>query len=282
VTYYPLVHLGEGLAGRVSAGAGDAVLWIHGYALDSSSWSELWDLLPEWRHIGVDLPGHGHSLPFREGEALPSLAARLLAVARERRACHVVALSFGTVVALQMAIQVPGAFSTVVLGSPLMEDGANDEPFWKRYRELANMHRMAGHGEHLRGRLMLAPPSPFEGAAARPELWARLWEIVGRHGFWDLPDAALIRLGSGLQSEVSLHGIESAVLMVEGDRERPAARRHAERLGRALRSCRSVHLPGAGAHSLLEAPRTAATAIDGHLRAHSAARGESVAPGHGR
>jgi pimeloyl-ACP methyl ester carboxylesterase len=280
MTYYPLVSLGDGLAARVSAGGGECVLWIHGYALDSTSWSELWDLLPGWRHIGLDLPGHGQSLPIPAGEELPSLAQRLVTLARERQVRHLVALSFGTLVALQMAIEVPDAFGTLVLGSPLAEYGANDELFWKRYREMVNMYMLAGHGDHLRGRLMLVEPSPFEGIAARADLWQRLWQIVGRHGFWDLKDAALVRLGA-LQSDVQLRSIESPVLIVVGERERPAAKRHVERLSRALRSCRFMHVLGAGGHSLLEAPETTAAAIDSHLRAHAHGRAEPAASGGG-
>ncbi len=274
MTYYPLINLGDGLAGRVSASGGEPVLWIHGYALDSSSWSELWDLLPGWRHIGVDLPGHGHSLPLPPGEELPSLGRRLGTLALARNVRHVVGLSFGTLVALQMAIEFPTAFATLVLGSPLAEHGANDELFWKRYRELVTMYRMAGHGEHLRGRLMLVEPSVFEGAAAQPGLWPRLWDIVGRHAFWDLEDAALIRLGNRLQSDVHLHSIESAVLLVRGDREGAAAGRHAERLSRALRNRRCVHVLGAGAHSLLEAPGISAAAIDDILRSDARDRAD--------
>ena len=279
MTYYPLVSLGDGLVARISPGRGEHVLWIHGYALDSSSWSELWDLLPRWRHIGVDLPGHGQSLPLPSDEELPSLARRLGHLAHKRQVRHLVALSFGTLVALQMAIELPDAFATLVLGSPLAEYGANDELFWKRYRELVNMYMMGGHGEHLRGRLMLVEPSPFEGVADRPDLWRRLWDIVGRHGFWDLKDAALIRLGNHMQSDVHLHRIESSVLLVAGKRERPAARRHAERLSRTLRRCRSVHVLEASGHSLLEAPETTAAAIDGHLRAHAGGLADPAAPG---
>jgi pimeloyl-ACP methyl ester carboxylesterase len=281
MTYYPLVSLGDGLAGRMSSGSGDAVLWVHGYALESSSWSELWDLLPRWRHVGVDLPGHGQSLPLSSGEDLPSLGRRLADLARQQDVRHLVALSFGALVALQMAIEAPGAFATLVLGSPLPEHGANDELFWKRYREMANMYMMAGHGEHLRGRLMLVEPSPFEGMAERPDLWPRLWDMVGRHAFWDLKDAALVRLGSHVQSDVRLHGIEADVLLVVGERERPAARRHAERLSRALRSCRSMHVLGAGGLSLLEAPETTAAAIDSHLRGHGRGLAAPVPAGGG-
>jgi pimeloyl-ACP methyl ester carboxylesterase len=31
------------------AGRGPAVLWIHGYTMDSSVWAELWERLPGWR-----------------------------------------------------------------------------------------------------------------------------------------------------------------------------------------------------------------------------------------
>jgi pimeloyl-ACP methyl ester carboxylesterase len=275
MTYYPIVNVAEGLAARTSSGTGERVMWIHPYALDSSCWGELWDLLPGWHHIGIDLPGHGLSLPLDAKDELPNLARRLAGVAIEREVRHVVGLSFGTIVALQMAIEFPTAFASLVLGSPLVGDGANDELFWKRYREMANMYRMAGHGDHLRGRLMLVEPSPFEGVQGRKELWDRMWGIVGKHPFWDLKDAALQRLGAYPQSDVKLRGIESAVLLVVGEKERAASKRHAERLSRTLRDTRSLHILGASAHSLLESPDSAAAAIESHLRANAQDRSPS-------
>ena len=268
MTYYPLVNLGDGLAARRSGGEGEGVLWLHPYALDSSCFSKLWDRLPAWRHVAVDLPGHGLSLPLSPDADLAGVAGRLVALAEAEGLRHVVALSFGTLVALQMAIQAPGAFATLVLGSPLVGEGANDELFWKRYREMVNMYQMAGHGDFLRGRLMLVEPSPFGSAAGQPELWQRLWEIVGRHSFADLKDAALVRLGSYPQSDVSLHRIGSSVLLVIGEGEAAASRRYADRLSRVLPDCRSLHVLGTGAHGLIERPEQAATAIQAHLRSH--------------
>jgi pimeloyl-ACP methyl ester carboxylesterase len=277
VTYYPLVNLAEGLAGRMSSGRGEGVLWIHGYALDSSSWSELWDLLPDFHHVALDLPGHGQSLPLPWRDDLPMLAGRLATLAREHGVRHLVGLSFGATLALQMAVEAPGAFATLVLGSPLPEQGAEGELFWTRYRELVTMYRMAGHGAHLRGRLMLVEPSPFEGVAGRPDLWRRLWDIVGRHGFWDLRDTALLRFDARRAPDESLRRIESSVLLVSGDQERAEARGHAERLARALPSCRSIQALGAGGHSLLEAPEFVAAAIAAHVRAGAG----RMAPGSG-
>jgi pimeloyl-ACP methyl ester carboxylesterase len=269
MTYHPLFSLGEGLAGRMSPGGRERVLWIHGYALDSSSWSELWDLLPGWQHMGVDLPGHGHSLPLRPQEELPSLARRLAELAIKHEVRHVVGLGLGTLVVLQMAVEFPTAFATLTLGSPLTEPGTGGELFWERYRELVSMYRMAGHGDYLRGRLMVVEPSVFEGVAGRPRLWQRLWGIVGRHGFWDLPDAAGLRLGEHQQSEASLASIESSVLLVQGEREGVAARLRSERLSRTLRMCHCLQVPGAGAHSLLEAPEVMAPVLDELFASHA-------------
>jgi pimeloyl-ACP methyl ester carboxylesterase len=271
VTYYPVINLGNGLAARESAGQGEGVLWIHAYALDSSSWSELWDLLPGWRHLGVDLPAHGLSLPVMPDVDLPRFARQLADLARQRSLRHVVSLGFGTLVALAVAMEAPEAIATLVLGSPLVEYGANDEPFWKRHCEMINMYLMAGHGDHLRGRLMLAKPSSFDAAAGRPELWQRLWEVVGRHSFHDLLDRSVLRLGSHPLSDVRLHGIRATTLLVLGDQERATGKRHAERLSRVIRDARSLHFLGAGAHSLIERPDQAAVAIEAHLKSRALA-----------
>ena len=70
-----------GLALREQPGAGEAVLWLHGYTMDSRIWEEAWALLPGPRHLGLDLPGHGGSPPA-PGLDLPALGRRVAEVAR--------------------------------------------------------------------------------------------------------------------------------------------------------------------------------------------------------
>ena len=265
MAYYPLVNLGDGLAGRVAPGPGERVLWIHGYALDSRSWGELWDLLPDLHHVGVDLPGHGRSLPLPNGQELPELACRIARQALSHGVRHVVALSVGTLVALRMAMDHPGTFASLVLGSPVPPSTAAGEPFWRRYRELANMHRMAGHGEHLRGRLMVVEPSLFSGARERPALWDRLFKIVGEHPFWDLSDASLVRLARRCETAAQLKGVAAPTLVVAGEKDAPSGRRRAARLARGLPRCERLALPGVSRLSLLEAPEAAARAIGSHV-----------------
>jgi len=263
--YDPILNVGDGLAAR-SRGEGEGVMWVHPYALDSSCWTELWDLMPGWRHVAVDLPGHGLSLPVSPTADLAAVARQLNAVAARYEVRHLVGLSFGTFVALQMALEAKPEYATLALGSPLIEHGTNDELFWKRYREMVTMYMMAGHGDHLRGRLTLVEPSLFEGLMAREEIRQKIYDIVGRHSFADLAYAGIQRWGSHPQSDVGLHRLRSSVLLIEGGSDGVASKRYAQRLARTFRDCHSVELAGAGAHSLLEQPERAAAAVDAHLR----------------
>src|SRR4051794_36716306 len=139
-----LVNLGDGFAGHIAHGSGEPVPWIHGYTLDSSSWLPLWSLLPDWQHIGVDLPGHGSSVPLGPSESLPSLARRIAAIAFRHRVRHCVALSFGTRVAIQLAIEYPEAFDTIVLGAPALGGGPEEPDVAARYNELTAMYQRRG------------------------------------------------------------------------------------------------------------------------------------------
>src|SRR5438045_228866 len=102
-----LSTVANGLLARSVSGPGPRVLWIHGYTMSSEIWEDLWLRLPKWSHIGIDLPGHGASRPPREPQTLPELARMLGCMAAEQRVEHVVGLSFGAIVALQIAIELP-------------------------------------------------------------------------------------------------------------------------------------------------------------------------------
>lgn len=272
-----LVKFSEGLAARIAPGPGDVVLWIHGYTLDSSSWIPLWRLLPRWSHVGIDLPGHGVSLPFAVDEDLPALARRIGRLALERDVKHVVALSFGTLLALQLGIEFPTAFSSIVLASPALGGGPRDDDVARRYRELMELHRTLGFGPHLRERWMQSPPDVFKGAARRPELWRQLWRLVGRHPWWELGDDAYLRLNRHPQSAADLQRVRAAILLVVGEHELPVFKRCAEIIRRAAPRCRRVYLPDVGHLSLLEDPERAHTIVEEHLLASLAPAREAPA-----
>ncbi len=261
-----LVHFGKDLAARVSPGSGESVLWLHGYTLDSSSWSGLWDLLPEWSHIGLDLPGHGASLPLAEKDDLPALARYMGRVALERQVQHIVALSFGTVVGLQIVIEYPQAFRTLTLGAPAVGGGPQDVEVGTRYQELSDIYGRHGFTPELRERWMQSPPNIFKGAEQSPELWERLRRIVGRHPWWELEDGSYFRLSNHSQTKDELQKVEASTLVLVGDNELSPFKRCAEMIRRSIPGCRRRYIPGVGHLCMLEAEAEVAPLLAEHWR----------------
>jgi pimeloyl-ACP methyl ester carboxylesterase len=259
----------DGLAVHERPGEGDAILWLHGYTLDSSSWQEIWARLPGWRHIGVDLPGHGSSRPLHERDDLRSLAASLGRLIREQRVRHVVALSFGTVVGLQVAIDHPSTLASLTLAAPALAGGPQDPDVELLYGRLAEEYHARGPGPHLRRLWMGEPPFLFEGARRHPERWQALCALIDRHRWLELEDGAMQRLRSPEQRERDLRPITAATLVLLGERELPVFRRCAEIIRRSIPGAQREYLPDVGHLCLLEAPELAGSRLEVHLRAHA-------------
>lgn len=248
-------------------GDGPAVLWIHGYTMDGSVWEPLWSLLPGWRHVGVDLPGHGRSRPLRPGTSLPALAAELAGLARAERATLVVAESIGSMVALQLAIDHPGDVRGLIVGSPTIA-GAPAEPGTAgRYRTLSGLARMGVDGERLADVWMAAPPDIFRGTERHPELRARLRTIVARHSWRELRDGAMSGLSRHRHTVDDLRGIRARTLVVMGEQDMPTFRAGSVLLRDSVPGCRVVTVPDAGHLCMIERPAAVAPAIGAHLSA---------------
>ena len=246
-------------------GSGPAVLWIHGYTMDSSTWQPLWDLLPGRRHIGVDLPGHGGSGPFEPGLTLPRLADRLADTARAVGARQLVALSFGSTGALQLAIQEPDLIDRLVIAAPTPAGTANEPSAKRRYQQLALLHRLTGPGEHLADLWMQSPPDIFRGTERHPELRRRLRATVARHPWSELGSGAMDTLTSHRHTRAELRRITARTLAVVGAQDMPAFVSNAELLSDTLPDCRTLTVPDAGHLPLLERPEAVAAAIAEHL-----------------
>jgi pimeloyl-ACP methyl ester carboxylesterase len=234
------------------SGSGPAVLWIHGYTMDSSLWAELWDLLPGFRHIGVDLPGHGASAPVPAGMTLPELTAVLAAIAEQADARRVVALSFGTIMALQLAIDFPGQVERLVVGAPAISGRPAEPGIAERYRALALLSRFTGPGERMTDLWMSAPPDIFRGTERQPQLRERIRSVIVRHSWAELANGRFRTLTGHVQETADLSRITADTLVVIGDEDMPAYHGHARTLGSVVPRCRLHRLPGAGHLCLLE------------------------------
>lgn len=255
-------QLPEGLAGRVRTGPGPPVLWLHGYTMDSRVWEELWDELPDWEHVGVDLPGHGASPALDTGD-LPALGRRIARLARAVGARRLVALSFGTLLALQAAMEDADAFDSVTLAAPALAGGPEDPAARIRYLQLAELYRLYGPGEHMTSLWLQSPPHIFSCLRAFPGRFERVSEVVAEHGWCELGDPRTQGLGAHPHEPGDLARITASVLLLRGELELPAFVRCATIIRDAVPGAREVVLPGLGHLPLLEDPG----AVAGELRA---------------
>ncbi|MFC4056745.1 alpha/beta fold hydrolase [Planomonospora corallina] len=245
----------------VESGSGPAVLWVHGYTMDSTLWEPLWRLLPGWRHIGVDLPGHGGSEPLRPGTTLPALAARLAGLAAAEGAERVVGLSFGSCVALQMALEAPETVRHLVLAAPTLGGAPPDPAARRRYIELMTLRRAGGTGEQMTGLWMASPPDIFRGAAAHPELLARLRTVIGGHSWAELDTGAMAALTAHRHPPEDLARIGARTTVVIGDSDMPTFVDNARTLHRVVNKCRIWTIPNSGHLPLLEHPEMSVNAL---------------------
>jgi pimeloyl-ACP methyl ester carboxylesterase len=263
------IQLGQGIAARIAPGDGEKILWIHGYTIDSGVWGHLWRLLPEWHHIGIDLPGHGASDPWPPNPTLPDLARLIGSLAIEQRVQHVVALSFGTVIALQVIMEFPGAFASLTLGAPAIGGGPQEASVGDRYKELFQVYMRYGPGPKMTELWMKFPPNIFKGASAHPKLWQELIAVLNRHSWAELRTGAMRYLPYHTHTTDMLQQVETPTLVLVGEEEMKPFKETAVILQNHLPHCETVHLPQAGHLCMLEVPDPAAKFIAKHLRTHA-------------
>ncbi len=260
------VRLADGLAGRIQPGDGSKVLWIHGYTLDSSSWTEMWRRLPGWHHIGLDLPGHGASAPIGPGDDLRALGRKVADLCLEQDIRHIVALSFGTVTATQVLIEEPDHLWSVVLGAPTLAGGPSDPEVGATYTRLHQLYRRSSSARELAATWMSC--IAWEGIDRQPALREQLGRLVENHRWAELKDWLILRLLQPAQREEDLRGIRTPLLILIGDRDLPAFHECAAILQRTVVRCERVTLSDTHHLCMLESPAPSAGPIEKHLRSH--------------
>ncbi|MCE5333477.1 MAG: alpha/beta hydrolase [Desulfobacteraceae bacterium] len=264
----PLVSLADGISGRLQPGGGDSVIWLHGYTLDSSSWAEIWSLLPGWNHIGPDLPCHGASEPVSGWKGLRDLANRLGRLCIERDVRHLAALSFGTITAIQMLIQFPEVFASAVLAAPAIAGGPSDPGMAHAYSKLFGLYRRHASSGELQRTWMDSPA--WKGIEKRPGLGEDLRALVARHSWAELGSLAwMLQFTSPTQKESNLMQIRTPILVLVGEHEMEAFRQNAQLLLNTVPGCRRHELADADHLCVLQTPERSARLIDEHIRAHA-------------
>lgn len=251
-------NFADAIRARVRPGLGDKVLWIHGYTLDATTWEPLWSLLPEWSHYGIDLPGHGASAALRPRTTLADLGRQLADTAADCGVRHVVGLSLGSMIALEVATSHPDAFATLTLAAPTIAGGPVAWDVGRRYRELSELYQRRGAGPWMTELWMRCPPATF--AHATPAVRAQLAAVIDRHAWSELGDPGFGVAGLARDAQDTRRLARSAArqLYVIGEHEIPAFRQAAAMLGAIRPDARLAELPGAGHLCLLHTPEPAA------------------------
>jgi pimeloyl-ACP methyl ester carboxylesterase len=234
------------------------VLWLHGYTMTSAVWGPLWEQLPGRRHVAVDLPSHGHSREIRAGETLADLADLVADRARRYGLAHLVALSFGTVLAVEVAARHPDVFASWTLAAPALAGMPHGHAVEHRYVELADLYRSRGAGRHMTTLWMSSPPAIFAGVNAREEVRSRVAEIVDGHSWAELASGTVRDLVARTQSAEDLAGVADRLTVVVGDADLIEHRACARTIVTHHPSARLEVVTGCGHLPLLEEPATVA------------------------
>jgi pimeloyl-ACP methyl ester carboxylesterase len=210
--------------------------------------------MPGWRHIGLDLPWHGNSRDLLPGEDLSTLADTVVANAAAASVAHVVAMSFGTVLATEMAVRHPDAFDSLTLVAPSLAGMPHEYAVQQRYRDLAALYAAAGPGSHMTDLWMSVPPAIFAGVNARPETREWIRGLVDRHEWRELRSADMRQLIRRDQRPAELAAVTAPVHVVVGERELLTHRACARSIAAAVPTAVVHQIPGCGHLPLLEEP----------------------------
>lgn len=221
------------------ASARPALVFLHGFALDSRMWRrQVEAFAPDYRILTLDLPGFGPQA--REvGEVDPAAAVgRALDAAKIDRA-HFVANSFGAAVAADFALQHRDRVSSMTLTGPLLLGRRTGIEAWARCVALA------GEGDRATAAEIWLDDPLFEGLREDEDLFEELRQIVLDYGGghwtgkvssrWSDPDPV-----------ASLAKLDIPALVISGEMDIPSFMVMAEAYARALpRSARQI-VQGAG------------------------------------
>jgi len=171
----------EGVALHVEiAGAGETVVLLHGHTLDLRVWDDLVLALVAGGRCAVryDQRGHGRSASppagYRWGDHAADLAAVLAATGAAP--AHLVGLSKGGGIALELALRRPELVRSLVVIAPLVPDHPLSEELRASFRELARRIRTEGAQPAIRQAWLTHPL--LTSAHATPGACERLEAMV--------------------------------------------------------------------------------------------------------
>jgi pimeloyl-ACP methyl ester carboxylesterase len=257
-------------------GAGDAVVLLHGFTLDTRMWNSQFETLSKaYKVIRFDMRGHGKSSGAREADGGPMTFSQsedvqgLLDALHIDRA-HVVGLSMGGYVAYEFALAHPDRVrSLTVIDSAWRYDPANTGDFQTRLLGYLGTVGTNGLEAALRGWMSDAL---FVPASKNAEVKAELEEIVMVGHLAQGPGAFFSNPGSAMSPsplpETHLSDLGMPTLVLVGALDDPEFRAHADAVAAAVPGSEKIVIEGSGHMSTMEKPDDVNRALEAFLAKH--------------
>lgn len=241
-----------------SQGSGKkAILWVHGYTMNADIWPALTERLPEFRHVLLDLPGHGRT-PLAAGATIADMASILLSVAHAADVRTIAAMSFGAMAALEAAMNNPDFFETLLLAAPGLGGSEVDPEAADCNLELRRMAKDFGIGPWLFDRWLSSPPHIFSGLRRQAAKFDQLAAIIRCHKWEEL---CISDFGNSVPRKHlrrDLSRINANMFILTGDEDMMAFRRIARELEQSCPNAHRTVLQGVGHLPFFETPERAA------------------------
>jgi 3-oxoadipate enol-lactonase len=245
-------------------GHGEPLLWLPGFAISSRAWEPVLPLYDEhFDSISFDNRASGRSGPTRRVISIPSLAADAVGVldALGLESAHVYGISYGGMVAQEMAIRFPDRVRGLILGgtTPGGPRAALPTP-----SELVGLGRSMRSGTGRYG--LSAALFSEQFTREHPDRARELTRNLQKHPA-PLSGVAAHLLASVYHDTVSrLSRIAAPTLVVHGGADRMTPLRNAHLLADRIPDAELAVIEGTGHAYLLEKPEESAEVVLDFLR----------------
>jgi 3-oxoadipate enol-lactonase len=262
----------DGVALNVAIeGEGPPVVLLHGHALDLRVWDEAtpWLVRGGFRVIRYDQRGHGRSSSPPSGYRWSDHAADLAEVIGNLDAApaHLVGLSKGGGIALELAVRRPELVRSLTMVGPLVPDFILSDELMASFRELAKAIRSGGVQEAL-SRVWLPHPL-LASAAAIPGVRERLEAMLNTFPAGEYLATTKDEPDRTWKLSDRLREITVPTLVVSGEHDILDFVAMAALLAEKIPTSFLEIIPGCGHLVPLEQPQEMAEALIGFLQAQT-------------
>ena len=257
----------------VVEGEGEAVVLLHGHTLDLRVWDDVAARLVAegYRVVRYDQRGHGRSASppseYRYGDHAADLAA--VQDACSASPAHLVGLSKGGGIVLELALRAPERVRSLTLVGPLVPDVRLSEPMVDSFRALARAIRSGGPAAAA-GAVWMAHPL-LAPAAERPGVRGLLEAMLGSYPAGEYLAASRDEPDRTWTVPERLGEITAPTLVVRGDGEVDDFRAMADLVSSGVPGARMEIVPHSGHLVPLEEPEALSAVLLEFLRAAATA-----------